>query len=126
MEYEDDRLRFYWQDDILMCDWLAEAGDYEFVDFGIKKRLEITGDKKIVMISDVRFLKFSTREARQRLADKDAAHGVIAVGVVLNSKVQIAIYNFFQAIYKQPTPAKLFSNKEDAIKWIKKYTPKEQ
>jgi len=125
MEYEDDRLHFYWQDDILMCDWFAEFGDYDFVDFGIKKRLEITGDKKVVMISDVRFLKSSTREARERLAEKDAAHGVIATGVVLNSKVQIAIFNFFQAIYKKPTPTKLFSNKEDAIKWIKKYIPKE-
>lgn len=125
MEYEDDRVRFYWENGILMCDWLVEFGDYDFVDFGIKKRLEITGDKKIVMISDVRQLKSSTRKARQRMADKDAAHGVVAAGVILNSKVQVVIYNFFQAIYKQPAPAKLFSNKEDAIKWIKKYIPED-
>jgi len=126
MEYEDNRIRFYWQNNILMCDFLVENADYEYIDFGVKKRLEITGDKNVVMISDISRLKSSTREARERMADKDAAYGIAAAGVVLNSRVQKVIYNFFQAIYKQPAPAKLFSNKEDAIKWIKKYIPEEQ
>ncbi len=122
-EYKDDRLHFYWKDDILMCDWTVETADFEYVDFGIKKRLEITKDKTCVMISDITKLKSVSREARQRMSQKDAADGVIAVGIIINSKVQVVIYNFFNAIYKQPTKAKLFSKKEDAIKWIKKYIP---
>ena len=124
MEYKDDRLHFYWQDNILMCDWFVETADYEYVDFGIKKRLEITGDKKCVMISDISKIKSVSREARQRMSQKDAASGVVAVGIVLSSRVQAVIYNFFNSIYKQPSPAKLFTNKKDAIKWVKKYIPK--
>lgn len=124
MIYKDDKLCFYWHDGILMCDWFVENADKEFVDFGIKKRLEITGNKPCVMITDISSLKSSTREARQRMAEKDGAIGMIAVGVVLRSKVQTVIYKFFNAIYKQPAPAKIFSNKEDAIKWCKQFLPK--
>ena len=126
MEYKDDRLHFYWQEGILMCEWLVESADIEYVDFGIKKRLEITGDDPCVMISDISRLKSVSREGRQRMSQKDAAHCVIAVGIIVRSKVQVVIYNFFNTIYKQPSPTKIFSNKEDAIKWIKQYIPKKK
>ena len=126
MIYKDDNLCFYWYEGILMCEWFVEQGDYDFVDFGIKKRKEITGNKPCVMITDITSMKTSTREARQRMAEKDAAQGIIAVGIVLKSKVQAVIYKFFNAIYKQPAPAKIFTNKEDAIKWIKQYLPEQK
>ena len=109
-----------------MCDWFVEHADKEFVDFGIKKRLEITKNNPCVMISDISSLKSVTREGRQRMSEKDAARNVIAVGIVIKSKVQVVIYRFFNAIYKQPAPAKIFTNKEDAIKWAKQYLPKEK
>ncbi len=124
--YKNDEFCFYWHEGILMCDWFIEHLDYEFVDFGIRKRIEITGDKPIVMISDISSIKSSTREARQRMAQKDGAKDVIAVGIVIKSKVQAVIYKFFNAIYKQPAPAKIFTNKEDAIKWIKQYLPEQK
>ena len=125
MIYKDDNFCFYWHEGILMCDYFIENADEAFVDFGIKKRLEITGDKPCVMISDISSIKSTTREARQRMAQADGAKNVIAVGVVIKSKVQAVIYRFFNAIYKQPTTTKVFTNKEDAIKWIKQYLPKE-
>lgn len=120
-EYKDENFRFYWVDGILMCDWYIVHGTYEFVDKGIKKRLEISGDKPCCMISDVRSIKTSTREARQRLAGKDGANGIIAVGIVVNSQIQTAIANFFGAIYNPSTPYKLFTDKEKAKEWIKKF-----
>lgn len=120
-EFRDNRLNFYWHEGILMCDWLVEEADLDLVEFGIKIRREMTGNKKIVMLSDVRKLKYLSREGRQRLAAKDAGEGVIAVAIVINSKVQATLYNFFSFIYKEPSPAKLFTNKEDAIKWCKSF-----
>jgi hypothetical protein len=106
-----------------MCDWLVEHADYEFVDFGTKKRLEITGTNSCVMLSDIRKLKSISREARQRLAGKDGSIGVIAVGIVMNSKIQAVMFNFFNMIYKAPSPVKLFTDKEEAIKWCKQFVP---
>ena len=119
-EYEDERLRFYWhkKGKILVCDYLVKHADEDFVDFGIRKRLEITGNNSVVMISDITSIKSSTRRSRERLAQDDANRGIIAVGIVLRSKVQTMIYKFFDAIYKkQPVSTKIFSNKEDALKW---------
>ncbi|GAB4461962.1 MAG: hypothetical protein Fur0028_14430 [Bacteroidales bacterium] len=118
-EFRDNRLAFYWHEGILMCDWLVEEADFDLVEFGIKIRREMTGNKKIVMLSDMRKLKYVSREGRQRMAAKDAGEGVLAVAIVINSKVQATLYNFFSFIYKEPSPAKLFTNKEEAIKWCK-------
>jgi len=118
-EYRDEKLAFYWHEGILICDWLIEEADYELVELGIKVRKEMTGNKQIVMLSDVRNLKFITRAGRERLAGKDGGEGVIAV--VINSKVQAIMYNFFSMIYREPSPAKVFTNKEEAIKWCKKF-----
>lgn len=124
MLYSDDKLSFYWHEGILMCDFHIEHGDYEFVDFGIKKRLEITGSNPVVMLSDIRKLKTSTREARQRMAAKDGQIGMLAVGVVMNSRLQSVIYNFFMNLSSLTVPTKIFTNKEDAIEWCKNYVPK--
>jgi len=120
-EYRDDRLAFYWYEGILICDWLAEHADLQLVEDGIRIRREMTGDKKIVMLSDIRKLKTITREARERLSGKDGGENVVAVAIVINSKIQMVLYNFFTQIYKAPSPTKLFINKEEAIQWCKKF-----
>lgn len=118
-EFRDERLAFYWHEGILMCDWFIEEADFELIDFGVKIRKEMSGNKKVVMLSDIRKLKYVSREGRQRLAAKDAGEGVIAVAIVMNSKIQATLYNFFSFIYKSPLPAMLFTDKEEAIKWCK-------
>lgn len=119
-EFRDNRIALYWHEGILMCDWFVEEVDYDLVDFGIKIRREMSGNKKTVMLSDIRRLKYMTREGRQRMAAQDAGEGLIAVAVVLNSKIQTTLYNFFSFIYKAPSPTKLFTDKEEAIIWCKK------
>jgi len=118
-EFRDERLAFYWHEGILMCDWFIEEADFELTDFGVKIRKEMSGNKKVVMLSDIRKLKYVSRDGRQRMAAKDAGEGVIAVAIVMNSKIQATLYNFFSFIYKSPSPAKLFTDKEEAIKWCK-------
>ena len=124
IRYEDEKLKLFYEDGILFCEFLSEIADFELIDSGVKKRLEITGTKKTVMVSDIRRFRSSTREARQRMSAKDAAEGIVAVGIIMNSKVQQVMYNFFNAIYKQPAPAKVFTTKEDAVEWIKQFIPK--
>lgn len=63
--------------------------------------MEITQNKPYPMFSDI------TREARERMARKDAGKGVIAIAILINSSVQRMIYIFFNSIYKAPAPAQL-------------------
>ena len=93
----------------------------EMVESGIKQRLAITKDKAYPIYADVRKIKNFTREARQRLAQKDAAFGTAAVAILINSKVQEVLYNFFNVIYKAPAPAKMFTDEAKAIEWLQQY-----
>lgn len=125
MIYEDENLSYYWHEGILICDWKFSHANFELVDFGVQKRLEITGTKPCVMISDIRSLKTATREARQRMSGKDASFGLVAVGIVVSSNVQSVIYNFFKEVYHLPAPTKTFTDRNKAIAWCKKFVPKE-
>lgn len=120
-EYIDERFSFKLENGIIFCEWLKEHIDYKYVDEGIKIRLDITKDSDVLMLSDITKVKSGTREARQRMSEKDAGKGVKAVAVLVNSKVQKILYNFFNNIYKAPAPTKLFTNKAEAIKWLEKF-----
>ena len=120
-EYKDDRFHIKIEDGIAYVIWLQDHYEYEDVDFGIKKRREITEDKEYVMLSDIRGVKSGSREARQRLSQKDAGEGMKAVAVVVSSRIHRVLYNFFSTIYKDPAPTKLFTDKEAAIKWLQQY-----
>ncbi len=119
--YIDDEFSIKIEDGIVYIEFFFEHGTYEIVDRGIKKRIEMTKGKAYPMLSDVRSMKTSTREGRQRMSEPDSGEGVIAGAVVINSKVQQVIYNLFQAIYKAPTQVRLFTNKDEAIEWIKQF-----
>jgi hypothetical protein len=117
----DEEFSIKIEDGIVYIEFFIEHGTYEFVDRGIKKRIELTNGKAYPMVSDVRSMKTSTREGRQRMSEPDSGEGVIAGAVIINSKVQKVIYNLFQAIYKAPTQVKLFNNKEEAVEWVKQF-----
>ena len=119
--YIDEEFSIKIEDGIVYIEFFIEHGTYEFVDRGIKKRIELTKGKAYPMVSDVRSMKTSTREGRQRMSEPDSGEGVIAGAVIINSKVQKVIYNLFQAIYKAPTQVKLFNNKEEAVEWVKQF-----
>jgi hypothetical protein len=119
--YIDEEFSIKIEDGIVYIEFFFEHGTWEIVDRGIKKRIEMTKGKAYPMLSDVRSMKTSTREGRQRMSDPDSGEGVIAGAVIINSKVQKVIYNLFQAIYKAPTQVKLFNNKEEAVEWVKQF-----
>lgn len=119
--YIDDEFSIKLEDGIVFIEFFFEHGTWEIVDRGIKKRIELCAGNSYPMVSDVRSMKTSTREGRQRMSDPDSGEGVIAGAVIINSKVQQVIYNLFAAIYKAPTQVKVFTNKEDAIAWVQQF-----
>ncbi|NTW31410.1 MAG: STAS/SEC14 domain-containing protein [Bacteroidetes bacterium] len=114
------------EDGIVNVTFLCEHYTEEMIDASIKYRLELTKDKTYLMFSDIRKLKSSTCGARKRMAQKDAGKGVIAVAILTNSRIQEIIYNFFIAIYKAPAPAKMFTDKKKALKWLREYTERNE
>ncbi len=119
--YIDHDFSIKFEDDIVFVDYFIVDATYEVADRAIKKKLEMFQGKSFPIVADMRNVKTSTRESRQRMSEPDAAIGVKAVAVIINSKVQKVMFNFFSAINKRPAPARVFSNKEDAVKWVQKF-----
>ncbi len=111
----------YIEDDIIYVTFLCEHYTEEMINSAIKQRIAITKDKSYPMFADIRKIKSFTREARQRLAQKDSGYGTKAAAILIDSKIQEVLYNFFNTIYKAPSPAKMFTNREKAIEWLQQF-----
>jgi hypothetical protein len=111
-------------DNIIYVKFFKSDFDFETIDEGVRKRIELVGENSYPIFADIRTLKIITRDARERLAAPDAALGVTGVALLVNSKVQVILFNFFHAIYKSPTPSKLFKSEKKALEWLAKYPAK--
>lgn len=120
-EFINDKFNIRIENGILFIEWKISHYEVEDVELGIKKRFELSEGKSYPVLSDFRTVKSGSREARQRLSEKDAGEGIIAVAVIIKSNVQKVLYNFFNKIYKDPSPTKLFTKYEDAIEWLQQY-----
>lgn len=120
-EFTDDRFSIRLEDGIVFVTWFYDYITYEFVDAGIRIRKELTDGKSYPMLSDIRLIKSGSREARQRLSDRDAGEGITAVAVLVKSKTHRILYNFFTSIYKDPSPTKLFTDESEALKWLSQF-----
>jgi hypothetical protein len=120
-QYKDNRFSLHLENGILMLEIYQEFIDYKTIDDAIKLRLEkFYNNEDCLLFADCRKIKSLTREARERLASKDGGVGVKAVAMLINSKVQRIIFNFFHSIYKAPAKAKLFTDKKKALDWLEK------
>jgi hypothetical protein len=124
IHYADQNFKIELIDEIIFVEWLKEEYDYEEIDFIIKKRIELCAGKSFPIFTDLRKLKKGTRQSRERLAGMDAGIGVSAVAVLVGTRVQKTLFNFFNAIYKAPAPTRLFTNKESALQWLRQYINK--
>lgn len=118
---EKNFIKVWIEDDIAYINLYTDTLTLFEVEEGIKRRCEVTKSNSYPMFVDIRPIKSVSREARERLSQKDAGKGCIAVALLVNSKIQEVLYNFFAAINKPPSPTKLFTNKEKALKWLEQF-----
>lgn len=76
--------------------------------------------RKVLQLIDASEDASITHEGRE-YAYKHGRHYFIASAVVGTSLAVRLIVNFFNSFYKQPVPVKLFSNVEDALKWLRSF-----
>lgn len=78
-------------------------------------------DAKFPLLIDSTKIKSMSREARKYLAVNDRSTHITAFAVLANSFLSMIIVNFFFKFNKTGVPARMFTNEENAIKWLKKY-----
>lgn len=91
------------------------------IDEEMKKFKEIVGHEKVCIVSEANpNSRPPTKEERDMVANiiNDVTK---AMAIVTTSPVARMIANLFFGLKPPPYPAKMFTNKEDAVKWIKQY-----
>ena len=82
--------------------------------------LEITGGKKVCLLSDNTDSPPANKEMRDYVAEV-LPEMVNAVGILSRSALGKMAANLFFALKKQPYPVRFFDNEKDAKEWLKQY-----
>ncbi len=76
------------------------------------------GEKFPLMI-DARGIRSMTREARSQFSLKGRNSGAKAFAIVIDSSISKVVGNFFMGLNKPEVPARLFTDEDEALKWLK-------
>ncbi|MEQ8363265.1 MAG: hypothetical protein RH948_10380 [Cyclobacteriaceae bacterium] len=87
----------------------------------VQSRLEYSQGKPCYYLIDVTNLKSVTKEAREYMSDKnEGLSGVLGGAFISNKVLTTVIVNFFFNINKPSVPARFFTNRDDALIWLRK------
>jgi hypothetical protein len=81
---------------------------------------QITGDKKVCLLSDTTNTSPQDKETRDYVA-KEIPNIFKAMAVISTSVMGGFTSNVFIAIKQQPVPLKMFENESEAKEWLKQY-----
>jgi len=77
--------------------------------------------RKYPLLIDSRNIKSITKEARDHFSIRNRDTGINSFAVLIESPLSRIIGNFFMGLNKPSIPAKLFTNEQDALEWLKQY-----
>lgn len=112
---------FHITNGILHCTYKKmDEVNLEIAKIGAKVRIEYSNNVSYPCLFDIRLLGSMTKEARDYLADK-GNELVIASALLVESTIIRVIANFFITVNKPKNPTRIFTNENEAIKWLEKY-----
>ncbi len=87
----------------------------------VRSRLEYSQGVSMYVLIDATNIKSATKEARDYMNSFDGGlKGVLGGAFLSNNVVATLVINLFLKVSKLPVPAKFFSDKTEAIKWLRK------
>lgn len=89
----------------------------------VKQRLEYTEGVAYPLFVTGEGLRAMDKVSRDYFA-KEGVKGIVAAALVTNSVYTEFFGNMFLRITQTSIPSKLFSNKEEALRWLEQYKPK--
>ncbi len=108
-------------DDIVLWDYSYHLEiDLALAKELVSNRIEYCHGKSIYALIDATNVKSSTKEARDYMNSSEGGlKGILAGAFLSNNVVTTLAVNLFLKIRPPAVPAKFFTNKEDALNWLK-------
>lgn len=109
------------EEDILYIEYEHNLkADIEAAKELVSNRMDFSNGENCYLISDVSSAKGVTREAKEYLQDPEAGlKHILGSAFIASNPLAVLIANIFIKSRKNHAPSKCFSNKADALKWIK-------
>lgn len=125
-EFDNISLWYEDHDDVLFFTYTPHIEiDISVAKALVKNRLDYAGNKDVYVIVDINNIKSVTKEAREYMSQpENGLKGILAGAFISNKPLTTVVINFFLTINKPSVPAKFFTNKDDALSWIKKIKEK--
>jgi hypothetical protein len=123
ISYETEFYKFVVADGIFYLTYIGGPITLDVAKDLVVRRLKMTDSKPVLMLVTVKDLKGMERDARSYLSSDEGIAGVQAGAIVVKSPFTTHMANFFMKISfnKSKMPAKVFSNEEEAIVWLRKF-----
>ena len=87
----------------------------------VKDRMEFTKGKSYPILIDFTNLKSASKEARDYMNDPKGGLMGLKRGAFLSNNVVTTVFiNLYLKINRPTIPAKFFTNKQEALKWLKR------
>jgi hypothetical protein len=87
----------------------------------VSDRRQFLGNKSVpVMVINQGVLSMD-KEARDYLSSAEANVGLKAGAIIMDSVFTSILSNFFLSVSKPNIPARMFTNQEQAMKWLRKF-----
>jgi hypothetical protein len=118
---ENQYLKCWIENGILYGVYTTDYIDLEIAKICAGLRIDVCNGNYYPALADVRSVKSATKDAREYLASEHGTSFIVATAMIISSSVNKILGNFYLQINKPKIPAKIFTNKKDAIKWLSQY-----
>ena len=87
----------------------------------VNKRLDYTGGQEVYTLIDFTNVKSVTKQARDYMNSPEGGlKGILGGAFLSNSIVATLFINLYLKISSPSVPARFFTNREDALSWLRK------
>ncbi len=120
---ETDYLELFVKDDVLYCIYKdIEMLDYNIAQICVQDRLNFIGNRSYPSLFDITKVKHSSKEARDYMANEGNV-GVMASAMLVGSPMLKMAANFYITVNKPKNPSRLFTDRQDAVRWLQQFIP---
>ncbi len=116
--FENDEIKFELENGILIAIWKCSTIDISKIQKTVRSRVEALNGNSYPLLSNIKSIKNSTKEARDYLASKDGCQGISKAAILISSPVSSMIANFFIKASHPIIPTKMFTNEAEAKNWL--------
>lgn len=118
--YEDSYIKMWFQGDIFYGEYKKDVYiDLPTAQFIVQKRIELCGDKNYPAIGKFEGKFTFSKEARDFVGTEYGNRNMTKLAIMTPSTVSKTVGNWYLTLSKPYIPTRLFTNEEEAIKWLK-------